>query len=119
VLATALVGGDAVQDGGRVALDDAGDLRPAVVAVGVVADEPPELVPGGYHSLCSLRPAEFLGGDTAVSADGIEQFAQTPSAECIEDRVWTRSRAHGGLANEARLEWGSDISRWPREGRVR
>jgi len=103
---------NAVQDGGRVALDDASDLRPAVVAMRVVADEPPEFVPGGSDGLGSLGPAEFLGGDAAASADGSDQFAETPSAECCEDGVWMRSRGHGGLPSEAWLERdGSDISR--------
>ena len=120
LLAAALVRGNAVQDGGRVALDDAGDLRPAVVAMGVVADEPPELVPGGCYGLGSLWPAEFLGGDAAASANGIDQFAKAPSGECSKDGVWMRSRGHGGLSSEGRLDRGcSDISRWPREGRGR
>ena len=75
MLATALVGSNAVEDGGRVALDDTSDLRPAVVSMGVVADEPPELVPGGCYGLGSLGPAEFLRGDAAVSADGVDQLA--------------------------------------------
>lgn len=104
VLATPLVRSNAVQDGGWVALDDASDLGPAVEAMRVVADEPPELVPGGCHGLGSLGPAEFLRGDTAASTDGIEQFAQAPSRECSEDGVWMRSRSHDGLWSEARLE---------------
>jgi hypothetical protein len=73
--AAAFVGGNAVQDGGGVALDDAGDLGAAVAAKRVVTDEPPQLVSGGCDSLGPARAAELLRGNAATDADVVEQLA--------------------------------------------
>lgn len=65
-----------MHDGGVIAAYDAGDLAVAVVAIGVVADEPPQLVASAGDGLGALASAELVWGDAATSAHGIDELAQ-------------------------------------------
>jgi hypothetical protein len=111
-LAATLVRSNTVQNGGRVAVDDAGDLRPAIAAVRVMTDEPPQLVSCSRDGLSSATPAKLVRGDPALNADGINQLAQAANGEGGKDSVGMRGRVHGVARGEAGRKRGwSDISR--------
>ena len=64
--------------------------------MGVVTDEPPQLVSGGCYSLGSSRSAELLRGNAAADADVVDQLAQAAKGEFGEDGIGMGVRGHGG-----------------------
>jgi hypothetical protein len=93
----AVVSGNAMGDGAVVAADDAGDLAVAVAALGMVEDEPPELVARGSDGTASTAAAELIAGDAASATDGIEQLEQPTGGQLTEDDVGTGIGGHGGV----------------------
>ena len=81
------VSGDAVADGGMVAVDDAADFGKAVAAFGVVADHPPELVAGGGDGSGAVVAAELVSGDASASTDGVRKGEKTADGERGDDSV--------------------------------
>jgi hypothetical protein len=67
------VDGNAMQDSGMVTANDAGDFGVAVAAVRMVPHEPPQLVASGSDGAASSATAQFVAGDTAVIAHGIDE----------------------------------------------
>lgn len=92
-----VVGGNAVHDGGMIAADDACNLAEAVATVGVVADEPPQLVARSSDGAASTTAAQFIAGDAASATDGIEQLEQATSRQLAKDDVGTGVGGHGDI----------------------
>jgi hypothetical protein len=90
------VSGNAVCDGAVVAADDAGKLAIAVAALGMVEDEPPQLVPRGSDSAASATAAELIAGYTTSATDGIEQLEQSPGGQLAKDGLGAGVGGHGG-----------------------
>jgi hypothetical protein len=90
-----VVGGNAVHDGGVIAADDACNLAEAVATVGVVADEPPQLVARSSDGATSAAAAELIAGDAASATDGIDQLEQSTGGQLAKDGIGTGVGGHG------------------------
>ena len=92
-----MVGGNAVHDGGVIAADDACNLAEAVATVGVVADEPPQLVARSSDGTASTAAAQLIAGDAAPGTDGVGKVEQSTDGQLAKDGVGTGVGGHGGV----------------------
>jgi hypothetical protein len=67
------MGGNAVDDGGVIVADHASDLAEAVLALGVVTDQPPELVASSRDSTSATTTADLGTDNTATLTDCISE----------------------------------------------
>src|SRR5262249_28644328 len=113
----ALVGADARHDGGVVASEELCDLGVAVLAVGVVAETPPDLVPGAGDGLRACPPADRVERHGPALADLVDEGKQVTGAEFVGD-VGGVHRALGGRARAATAcAWCCGPSPWRRRAR--
>jgi len=91
------VGDHAVQDGGVIAADDAGDLAVAVAALGMVADEPPKLVAGGSDGPGAPAPTQLVTGDPPAGTDRVSKIEQTAEGELVNDGDRAGGSGHGSV----------------------
>ena len=107
-----VVTGDAVEDGGVVPSDDAGDLAEAVAAMGMVTNEPPELVAGGSHSTASATTAQLTAADAATGTHGIGEVEQTATGKLVDDVCGVGHTVHGcAVHGEASLAGSAVVVR--------
>ena len=90
------VSGNSVPDGGMVTVDDAADFREAVVAFGMVADHPPQLVARGGDSSGTVVAAYLVAGDASPSADVVGKGEKAADGKGGDDSVGVEGgcRAH-------------------------
>ena len=92
---------NAKQHRGVVTAHESCDFGIAVAAVGMVADEPPELMAGSRHGASPAVAAQFVTGDTATVTYSINQVKQATAGKCGNDGVWVERWVHGVFEVEA------------------
>jgi hypothetical protein len=66
----------------------------AVAALGVVANEPPELLAGSGDGERAGAPAELVAGDAVSGADRVDEIEQTPHGQRGDDGIGFVGGAH-------------------------
>jgi hypothetical protein len=68
-----------------IADEEARDLGVAVLAFGMVADAPPDLVAGARDGLRASAPADVVEGHAPALADVVDEGEQVTRAELVGD----------------------------------